>query len=107
MSNMKIVGLTLAATAAVAFTVIPAASFAASNAKKVPCYGVNSCKGKSTCKTAMNTCKGKNSCKGKGAMLKTEKQCAKLKGSTTAPAENAAAPAAAPAAPAPAEAPAQ
>ena len=99
MSNKKIVGLTLAATAALAFTVIPAASFAASSAK-VPCYG-------------MNACKGQKSCKEKGApgmKMMTEKHCKKMGGSTTAP-EGVAAPAAVPAAvpaaaPAPTEAPA-
>ena len=108
MSNKKIVGLTLAATAALAFTVIPATSFAA-DSTKVPCYHTNACKGKSSGKTADNACKGQNSCKGKGApgkMMKkkmTAEHCAKKHGTTTAPTTDA--PAAAPAA-APAEAPA-
>lgn len=108
MSNKKVVGLTLAATAALAFTVIPATSFAAASTK-VPCYHANACKGKSSCKTATNACKGQNSCKGKGApamKMMSEKHCKKIGGSTTAPAGTEA-PAAAPAAaPAPAEAPA-
>jgi len=33
---------------------------------KVKCAGINSCKGKTSCKSASNECKGKNSCKGKG-----------------------------------------
>jgi hypothetical protein len=32
----------------------------------VKCVGVNECKGKGSCKSAMNDCKGKNACKGKG-----------------------------------------
>jgi hypothetical protein len=32
----------------------------------VKCAGINSCKGKSECKTAKNGCKGQNSCKGQG-----------------------------------------
>jgi uncharacterized membrane protein len=34
---------------------------------KVKCFGLNSCKGKGSCKTAMNECKGKNSCQGKAS----------------------------------------
>ncbi|GEM_PF-3135493 len=96
MINKKVVGLTLAATAALAFTVIPATSFAAASAK-VPCYHANACK-------------GQNNCKGKDAtMMKmmSEKHCKKIGGSTTAPAGTEAPAAAAPeAAPAPVEAPA-
>jgi hypothetical protein len=32
----------------------------------VKCGGINSCKGTSSCKTALSSCKGKNSCKGLG-----------------------------------------
>jgi hypothetical protein len=32
----------------------------------VHCYGVNSCKGSSECKTTAHECKGMNSCKGQG-----------------------------------------
>ncbi len=32
----------------------------------VHCYGVNSCKGSSDCKTTMQECKGMNACKGHG-----------------------------------------
>lgn len=32
----------------------------------VKCYGINSCAGKSACKTAHSECAGKNSCAGKG-----------------------------------------
>ncbi|MFO1519925.1 MAG: hypothetical protein U1F57_09735 [bacterium] len=42
---------------------------------KVKCMGVNSCKGKGSCKSADNDCKGKNSCKGKGVMMMSEKKC--------------------------------
>lgn len=33
---------------------------------KVHCYGINSCKGNSDCKTTQNSCKGLNACKGHG-----------------------------------------
>ncbi|HVE44749.1 MAG TPA: hypothetical protein VNC84_06415 [Gammaproteobacteria bacterium] len=76
----------IAAAAAVAFVTAPLTSTLVQAASsKVKCYGVNSCKGKSACKTAQSACKGKNSCKGKGLMMKTEAQCKKLNGSTEEP----------------------
>lgn len=76
----------LATAAAIAFITAPITSTMTQAAgHKVKCYGVNACKGKSACKTAKSTCKGQNSCKGQGLMMKTAKQCAKLKGSTEEP----------------------
>jgi hypothetical protein len=43
--------------------------------EQVHCYGVNSCKGKSDCKTAASGCKGMNSCKGHGFKAMDAKQC--------------------------------
>ena len=43
------------------------------------CEGVNSCKGKGSCKTALNDCKGKNGCAGKGFLMMTPAECAKAK----------------------------
>ena len=83
-SKKKILGLTIATAAAVSFAMAPITSAFAST-HKVPCYGVNSCKGKSACKTAKSSCKGQNSCKGQGFLMKTEKQCNKLGGSTEEP----------------------
>jgi hypothetical protein len=43
----------------------------------VKCAGLNDCKGKGACKSAMNDCKGKNGCKGKGFVETTSsKECA-------------------------------
>lgn len=42
---------------------------------KVHCYGVNSCKGNTDCKTTANSCKGQNSCKGHGFKAVTAKEC--------------------------------
>lgn len=75
----------IATAAAVAFIAAPFTATVADAAAKVKCYGVNACKGKSTCKTAKNTCKGKNSCKGQGFLMKTEAKCKKLNGSTEEP----------------------
>jgi len=77
----KLLSVTLATAAAVSFAVAPITSAIAST-HKVPCYGVNSCKGKSACKTAKSSCKGQNACKGQGLLMKTEKRCKKLGGST-------------------------
>jgi len=86
MNNKKLMGATLAAAAALAFTMVPVSSFAAKSADKVHCYGANACKGKAACKTAKNACKGQNSCKGQGfVMAKTAKACKKLGGSTEEP----------------------
>lgn len=83
-TNKKLLSATLAAAAAISFAVAPITSAVAST-HKVPCYGVNSCKGKSACKTAKNSCKGTNSCKGQGVMMKTPKQCKKAGGSMEEP----------------------
>lgn len=77
----KIIGATLAATAALAFAVAPIATSMAAEMHGVKCVGGNSCKGKSMCKTATNKCKGMNTCKGKGVVMKkSEKACMKAHG---------------------------
>jgi uncharacterized membrane protein len=81
-------GLSLAASAAlVAFAAAPTApAFAKqAGAQLVHCYGVNSCKGQSDCKTAHNDCKGQNSCKGEGFKAMTAQKCTAAGGSLTAP----------------------
>ena len=43
---------------------------------KVHCLGINSCKGKSDCKTPKNKCAGMNACTAQGWVFKeTEKAC--------------------------------
>lgn len=83
-------GLSLAASAAmIALTAtVPAAPVLAkgANAASVaPCYGVNSCKGQSDCKSGNHDCKGMNDCKGQGFKDLTAKQCKAQGGSLTAP----------------------
>lgn len=58
-------------------------AFAKGEAAKVHCYGVNTCKGTSDCKTAKNECKGHNDCKGIGFKELTAKQCTAAGGSLT------------------------
>ncbi len=65
----------IAASAAALFaTALPAIAMA--DEQPVKCSGVNSCKGTSSCKTALNSCKGQNSCKGLGwRQAATESEC--------------------------------
>jgi len=75
------------ATAAAIFamsTVTVSAPASAADAKPVPCYGVNACKGMSDCKTAKNECKGQNECKGHGFKDMSAQACAAQGGSLTA-----------------------
>ena len=57
----------------------PASAQQAKDAKVAPCYGVNSCKGMSDCKS------GKHDCKGQGFKDLTAKACTAQGGSLTAP----------------------
>ena len=50
---------------------------------KVQCYGGNSCKGMSSCKTANSACKGLNSCKGQGFVMTSQAKCDELGGVTS------------------------
>ncbi len=75
-----------AAAAVVAITAVaPTVSIAKGGAAKVHCYGVNSCKGTSDCKSGTHECKGMNDCKGQGFKELTAKACKAQHGSTTAP----------------------
>ena len=81
-------GLTLATSAAlIAFAAAPTAPAFAKYAggQAVHCYGVNTCKGQSDCKTAHNDCKGQNSCKGQGFKEMSAQKCTAAGGSLTAP----------------------
>ena len=64
---------------------VPAAAKDAKGDKLVHCYGVNSCKGTSDCKTAKHDCRGQNTCKGVGFKELTAEACAQQGGSLTEP----------------------
>ena len=49
----------------------------------VHCYGVNSCKGTSDCKSGAHECKGQNDCKGQGFKALSTKACKAQGGSLT------------------------
>jgi uncharacterized membrane protein len=82
-TNRNIVAAAAFAAMAIAAAGTPA--FAAHASKQVPCYGVNTCKGTSDCKTAHNDCKGMNTCKGQGFKEMSKKACLKAGGSLKAP----------------------
>jgi hypothetical protein len=74
MNSRKMSSVALAAAAAMLFS-MAAVTTASADEAKVKCEGVNSCKGKSACKSANNACKGQNSCKGKGFLEMTQAKC--------------------------------
>ena len=86
MMNTK-TGLSIAATAAMfalaSLSTAAQAEHKSAKAENVHCYGVNSCKGTSACKTAANECKGQNACKGQGFIEATAKACTAQGGSLT------------------------
>jgi uncharacterized membrane protein len=78
--------LSIAAVAAVmALTNFAVSPVASAKDAKVHCYGVNSCKGMSDCKSGMHECKGMNDCKGQGFKELSAKACTKQGGSLTEP----------------------
>jgi uncharacterized membrane protein len=52
-------------------------------AEVVHCFGVNSCKGTSDCKSYDHACKGQNDCKGQGFKALSAKACAAMGGTTS------------------------
>jgi len=75
MNSRKMSGVALAAAAAMVFSMAAVTTDSEADEAKVKCEGVNSCKGKSACKSANNSCKGQNSCKGKGYLEMTQAKC--------------------------------
>ncbi len=89
MMNMKTSSSVAAAAALFAMASLGASGVAVAKSKmaeKVHCYGVNSCKGTSDCKSAGHECKGMNDCKGHGFKDMKAKACTKAGGTTTPPA---------------------
>ena len=83
--NTRILGTSFAAAAALIAIAGSTATpvVAKESAAAVHCYGVNTCKGTSDCKTAANACKGQNECKGHGFKAMTAAACAKAGGTLT------------------------
>ncbi len=77
---MTIKGALIASAVAGMFASAMPAVAHAKDGDKVKCSGINSCNGKSECKTATSGCSGQNSCKGKGWITVTAKECKSKKG---------------------------
>lgn len=73
--------LALAAAAILSLPTATAVSSAQeSNTAAVKCYGVNSCRGQSDCRTAHSSCRGLNSCRGLGYVGLTSRVCDQVGG---------------------------
>jgi len=83
---MSAKSILIATTAAALFLTgaVPAAAAEHEGTEKVPCQGLNACKGKGSCSSAENACAGMNTCKGHGVTMATEAEC-KQKGGTVVP----------------------
>jgi hypothetical protein len=80
-------GALIAATAAaMALSGVAFADTASATADdSVHCYGINSCKGQGSCKTAENACKGQNVCKGHGFLPTKAAECSAKGGKALPP----------------------
>ena len=54
---------------------------------KVPCYGINKCKGTGDCGGKGHGCAGKNECGGKGYINLSKEDCLRIKDGSLTPAE--------------------
>ena len=79
MNVRKVSGVSLALLAASLFATAP---LAADNSAKTTgkCFGVNACKGKSSCRSQGHTCKSQNACKGQGFVRVTKDTCDQIGG---------------------------
>ena len=85
---MTILRTSVSFAAAAAVVAIAAAAPTVAVAKGgslVHCYGVNTCKGTSDCKSGNHDCKGQNDCKGQGFKALSSKACTAQGGSLTEP----------------------
>ena len=82
----RLTGIALAAAAATFFATAPLAADKAGTDTTGKCFGVNACKGKSSCKSAGHTCKSQNACKGKGFVMVSKEACEQIGGKFEVPA---------------------
>ena len=83
MSNVRSIANIAATAALFAVSATAMTAPAQASAKLVHCYGVNTCKGTSDCKSYNHDCKGLNSCKGMGFKAESAKKCKAQGGSLT------------------------
>ena len=79
MNTDRATGIALASLAALLFAT---ASLAVDQPGSTPgkCFGVNACKGKSSCKSPGHSCKSQNACKGQGFVTVTKDTCDQIGG---------------------------
>ena len=83
-SSKSAVGFAAAAAMiALSGATISSPALAKAGTNVVQCFGVNSCKGQSDCKSGNHDCKGQNDCKGQGFKDLSAKQCKAEHGSLT------------------------
>jgi hypothetical protein len=75
MNPKNILIASAAAMLLISGAVAASADEAIKGGQQVSCFGINSCKGQGSCKTAQNDCKGKNACKSQGSTLTTAEDC--------------------------------
>ena len=80
----SVAGLMAAATAGVTHA---AEGMGMTPAGKVPCYGINKCKGTGDCGGKGHGCAGKNDCGGKGYINLSKEDCLRIKGGSLTEAE--------------------
>ncbi len=78
--NGKLTGLALATVAATLFAAAPLAADQQPGSTPGKCFGVNACKGKSSCKSPGHSCKSNNACKGQGFVMVTKDACDQIGG---------------------------
>ena len=86
MKGKSKIGINLAVAAAANLSLIGCHSHVESSkqsvSQPVQCYGINSCKGMTDCKTTHNNCRGQNACKGMGWLAMSKMECAKSGGTS-------------------------
>ena len=75
----KLTGITLAALAATLFAAAPLAADQPGSTQG-KCWGVNACKGKSSCQAKGHSCKSQNACKGQGFVMISKDACEQIGG---------------------------
>ncbi len=80
MDTLRSSGLLFAAVAAALFATAPMAADQQPGSTLGKCYGVNACKGKSSCKSSGHGCKSQNACKGQGFVTVSKDTCEQIGG---------------------------
>jgi len=80
MDTHRLTGIALAGMAAMLFALAPLAADPPDGKTQGKCYGVNACKGKSSCKGHGHACKNQNACKGQGYVMVSKDVCEQIGG---------------------------